>query len=474
MLMRALIVAHRYVGITAGVLMLIWCLSGIVMIYVPYPELSATVRLQHLPLIDWRGCCVSWAVPADDAGVSDFAIEMLGARPVLRVRAQGTTLVDLSNGQVLPQLSATEAQTVAAAFDPAAGQSHRPQLKGLLVEGDQWTVSGQYSAARPLYLFSLADPEGTALYVSAVTGEVVQVTTSSQRFWSWLGAIPHWLYFTWLRRDARLWSQIVIWTSLTGCVLTLLGLYIGLAALLRSRDGRWPPYRGVLIWHHLAGLVFGLFLLSWAASGLLSMNPWGFLDSDSASAVKELAGTPIKGAQVKAAVGALRALPGIVAVSAAPLAGRLYLTVTRQDGSRSRLDAVGHAAPPGDADWAQIAQRLGLRPPERLASGDAYFNAPGPVYRMVSDDAERTRYYFDPATASLLASFDSNGRWYRWLFQGVHTLDFAPVLRAHPLRDVLLMLLLTGAAATAATGTYMGWRRLVRRPARPRPGEDRP
>jgi hypothetical protein len=60
----------------------------------------------------------------------------------------------------------------------------------------------------------------TILYVSGRTGRVVHWTTATQRFWNWLGAIPHWLYFADLRSDVALWSEIVIWTSVLGTFLT--------------------------------------------------------------------------------------------------------------------------------------------------------------------------------------------------------------------------------------------------------------
>ncbi|MEI9985039.1 MAG: hypothetical protein WDN69_18680 [Aliidongia sp.] len=67
-----------------------------------------------------------------------------------------------------------------------------------------------------------------------------------------------------MRRNGAIWSQIVIWTSLIGGVLTLIGLYIGVDRFGRRLDGKWSPYRGIQLWHHLPGLVFGLFTLSWS------------------------------------------------------------------------------------------------------------------------------------------------------------------------------------------------------------------
>ena len=70
---------------------------------------------------------------------------------------------------------------------------------------------------------------------------MVQLTTRFQRFWGWLGAVPHWLYPTILRQDGALWSQVVICTSLIGCFLTVTGLWVGIARLRRRFRPRRAP-----------------------------------------------------------------------------------------------------------------------------------------------------------------------------------------------------------------------------------------
>ena len=66
-------------------------------------------------------------------------------------------------------------------------------------------------------------------------------------------------------------------TSLLGCFLAGVGLYLGVRQIAAQPAGRWSPYVGFNLWHHIAGLAFGIFALTWVLSGLLSMNPWGWL-----------------------------------------------------------------------------------------------------------------------------------------------------------------------------------------------------
>ena len=83
-----------------------------------------------------------------------------------------------------------------------------------------------------------------------------------------------------------------------------------------------------------------------------------------------------------------------------------------------------------------------------------------PVYRVILNDEQRTRYYLDPASGALLQRADANGRWHRWLFGGLHRLDFTAVMRTRPLWDVLVLALMLGGLVISVTGCYLGVRRV--------------
>jgi uncharacterized iron-regulated membrane protein len=447
---RWLILTHRYLGIVLGILMAAWCLSGIVMMYVGYPELDRADRVHALRALDLSGCCTS--LEGAESG-SSFQIEMLGNRPVMRLGAQ---VIDLTSGQGLDSISAAQATAVATDFVSGA------RLLGSLAY-DQWTLEGVRPQERPLYHF--ASPGGTELYVSRTSGRLVKFTTPRERFWNWLGAVPHWLYFADLRRNAALWTRVVVWTSLFGCFLTLTGLYLGVQRFVRRPAGRLSPYRGLLLWHHVPGFFAGVFALSWVASGLVSMNPWGFLEDD----WRPPDVPNLTGAQVNAA---LRApLPaGTVSVESSRLNGQLYLIATTANGVRTRLDARGAPAPLSAAEIEQWAATVtgSTAIPELLRAEDTYYFshhrevAQLPVYRASVDDA---RYYFDATSGKLLRRIDINSRWYRWLHQGLHRMDFTPTLRARPLWDVVMWILMSAVTTISITGTILGIRRL-----RPRAG----
>ncbi len=456
-------VVHRYVGIGLGLLMLMWCLSGMVMMYMPYPSLPQAARIAGLQPLDGGQCCV---MPAG-AAPSSFSVEMMHGRLLL---TGGKKPVDLRTGQTVDGITPEDARATARRFAPGAATLET-------IDHDQWTVAGEFRRDRPLYKLSLNDGTGTQLYVSGTSGKVVQSVTAAQRFWNYLGAVPHWLYFTRLRADPPLWNQVVIWTSLVGSFLVATGLYIGIRQWrIARRKGRWSSHRGAKLWHHVPGLVFGVFLLSWVVSGLLSMNPWGLLEDDNAPDIGDLTGPPATFAQIGAALhAALNAErnAGVVSLEAAPLHGKLYLIATRRDGVRLRLDATERPVPLTPTDIAAIARAVVHDPaarPTRLPTGDDYYfardgAAPGlPVLRWVAANGDR--FYVDPVSGEPVVAFGAADRGYRWLFQGLHRLDFTAALRSRPAWDIVMLVLLAGASLVSATGVYLALRYLGRLTAR--------
>jgi hypothetical protein len=472
---RFLFLTHRYLGIGIGLIMAMWCLSGFVMMYVPYPSLGQDLKLAGSPPLDLRACCESEFL--NELGLVDvygFSVEMLTDRPVLRLQASGgkNPIVDLSSGEVIDGIGPERAERISESFRAQLGLAGETLRQELVVQ-DQWTITRSFDPFRPLYKFSANDPQGTEWYVASTTGEIVQLTTVSQRFWNWLGAVPHWLYPTALRQHDQLWSQLVIWLSLAGVFLTVIGIYIGLLRYGRLPSGRKSPYRGAGLWHHYAGLLFGIFVLTWLASGFFSMNPWGMFDfSGGEAARKRLQGVPLYSGDVAAFLETLpRAdLPQTtVKLEGYTLRGKLYVLAWQSDGEVLRLGGSDlRSEPLKDLEGlaAAAAGRSAVKESGLLNEEDAYYytghdlQAHLPVYRIILDNDDRL--YLSTTSGKLLAYFDQSQKSYRWLFSGLHSLDFTSWMRARPFWDLLVWLLMLGVSAATLTGAYMGVRRLLR------------
>ena len=92
------------------------------------------------------------------------------------------------------------------------------------------------------------------------------------------------------------------------------------------------------------------------------------------------------------------------------------------------------------------------------------------MLRLEFDDPARTLIYIDPHSGAPLNAYDTSGRWYRWLFHGLHSLNLPGLYSSRPLWDLLVLPLLLGGTALAVTGTWIGvkWlRRKARLPGRP-------
>ena len=253
MIWRTLVLLHRYLGVASGALMLTWFASGIVMLYMPYPGLSGKERMAILEPLGWHACCRSPAVPIPgDQPIERAEVESVAGTLALRLtlpgRSESLISLDASESEVPLDLPHSRATAVAAArrlgltaFEPSTQET---------IVRDQWTVSGEYNADRPLTRFGFSDAEHTQIYVSATNGRVVLHTTARQRFWNRLGAVPHWLYPTILRSHPRLWAQVVVWTSLVGVFLTTIGLYLGVVQYQLRGKRVLSPYAGIWNWHH--------------------------------------------------------------------------------------------------------------------------------------------------------------------------------------------------------------------------------
>lgn len=485
--MRWLLLVHRYLAIAVGVMMTLWCLSGFVMMYQSFPELSPAQRLAGLQALDLDSCCTLGDLrPHDDTPVGNFRIEMLLGEPVLRLASAAGTqeVIRLQNGSALPELTQAQVLQVAAQYARGNGISGIPASLGT-TDGDQWTLLDARRNA-PAWHVALNDQQRTQIYINGRTGEVFQQSNRRERVLSWFGAIPHWIYFSQLRMSPAVWTEVVIWTSVLGSFLAATGLYIGIARARWRRlqrvsphsaaPGSLSPYQGWWYWHHMAGLVFGVLTLTWVFSGLLTMNPWGWLSGSTPEIRRyqsDLGGTP-RWADLRQLLAALSSneasvtqQPGLVQLTPQPFLQQAFFLGHSADSATVRYDATGNSAPL-DVDHIRAGvSNLGvaLTSVELLLNEDSYYyghkrTVALPVVRVITADADATRLYINPQTGQTRA-VGSTGRLSRWVRTGLHDLDF-PLIRNRPWWDVLVIVLLSGVTAVCITGTWMALRSVRR------------
>ncbi|HEX7752183.1 MAG TPA: PepSY domain-containing protein [Novosphingobium sp.] len=465
---RWLYLTHRWIGIASCLLFAMWFASGLVMIYVPYPSLAQAERVARLDPIAWPA--VTAPVP-DAAGARTIALEMRDHRPIWRVAPwEGAERrVPADDGPPLAPADAALARRVAARFGGA------PVARVEAIVRDQWTVAQRFDRHRPLWKATLRDAGGTELYVSSATGDVVQDTRRGERFWNWLGSVPHWIYPTVLRQDGGLWRQVVLWVAGPCIAAAVTGLWIGILRVRlgrrRFKGGRMTPYRGWMLWHHVAGLAGGVFLVAWIFSGWLSVDPGRVFHSEGLSVAGERSYAGALVVPPDFARDLPRLAAGAVRVELAAVAGgRPLLRVIRADGGERLIDPRTRRPPTlSRADIVSAAVRLLPGAPvarvERLSAPDAYWygiDAPPrlPVLRLRLRDAAATWVHLDPVSGEVLGSIDTRGRAYRWLFDLLHKWDLNALTARRPLWDIWLWVLSLLGVAIAISGVRIGWKRL--------------
>jgi uncharacterized iron-regulated membrane protein len=472
---RWLYVTHRWIGIGTCLLFAMWFVSGVVMMYVAFPQLTDTERWAALPPIAWEKVQVSPDRAMEAAGFTryprDLRLAMLSEQPVYRLLGWSgeRKTVSAVDGHIVEYVTPEQALAVAR-LHPSGVRLELMET----VERDQWSVTARFDPLRPLYLISLGDPGGTELYVSSRNGEIALDTTRTERVWNWLGSIPHWIYPTVLRKDGATWRLVVLWISGICMVTAVTGFWIGILRVrLRRRyaSGAVTPYRGWMAWHHIAGLIGGILVFTWMFSGWLSLNPgdWFAGRGTAREAAVRYGGS--EGPHMPADF-LSKPSSGEPAVEArfVWLGGKPLVVLTGSDGTRRTLDpATGNAAVISDERIFEAARRLvpdavmSMR--LRLEAPDAYWYSHHqqrqmPVLRAGFDDDAHSWFHLDPVTGDILGRTDDSRRTYRWLFNALHSFDFALLLRYRPAWDAVVWLLSLLGLIVSVSGVVIGWRRL--------------
>jgi PepSY-associated transmembrane protein len=468
--MRILIWLHRWWGVAFCLLFAMWFASGIVVHFVPFPARSEPAHFKGSVPIN----------PQEIAHGPAEAVAASGIHDALRVRLVGRSdqpIYLISGPSQVRALRArdlgdagihSEQAALAIAIAEARQRGLDPTLAGAagLVTYDQWTVSRDYDSDRPLYRIALNDDPGTDLYVSSATGDIALVTTRQIRLLNYVGSIAHWIYPTALRHHGQAWSALLWWLSLLATIGASIGVVIGLTQLSRSSRRAASPYRGLQAWHYRFGLVCAPFILSWIFSGWLSMDN-GRIFSGNAIGAGAVAIADSSAWIKLQSDEAHRLQAGSTEIEWFAFDRRIYRGARDSAGGQELVQVAPEAAvdtPPRASlqqnEMDAIAKRLGsdCSNASIIAADDAY-EAPSsdPMFRIACGDVW---FDIDGATGALVSRLDPSRRAWRWLFGGLHTLDFSWLRQREWLRSTLIVVLCGCGFVFSLTGVVLGWRRV--------------
>jgi hypothetical protein len=102
---------------------------------------------------------------------------------------------------------------------------------------------------------------------------------------------------------------------------------------------------------------------------------------------------------------------------------------------------------------------------ELLDEYDDYYYSRGnqlplPVLRVTFDDPAESWLYVDPVRGELLSVIHKYSRVERWLYSGLHSLDFAFWYHKRPLWDIGVLALLSGGLLLSLLGLYLSLKRI--------------
>ena len=480
--LRWLIPIHRWLGLFLSLILLLWFISGIVMMFEGYPRTSDAERMEWLSSVSLDKVSVTPGEALSEAtreAAGPVRMNQPGDRPLIHLKTSDGDWRSLyaDSGQPIAPLdeesAATRAESITGYPAEEAQRLSRP---------DQWTVSGRFDAHLPLWRVTLDDERRRWVYLSENTGEMIHETSRRERLWGYAGAVIHWIYPTQLRELSGFWRQLVMWLAGLGTLACLSGLILGILVLRRRRTG-WSPYRGWFLWHHYLGLLFGVLASTWAFSGLLSLDPFRWAASDRPEvSVQDSFGSRPNSSHSSAPL--WETLPGNG--SGDPPWRELQIWQFADTPWYRALDTEGDPQllhPDNGREQTALSEQQiheaaralpghSLEAITRLTGYDNYYYAgraervrdlspPLPVYR--ADYTDGLRLYINPADGQVIQLSTPRNRVNRWLYNGLHSLDFPALAPGSFPWYVLVVALMTGGTLASGTGVWLTLRYLRRK-----------
>ena len=469
---------HRWISIALCLMFAAWFASGIVMIYVPFPSLSDGDRIERSEFVDTSDITsLSESFKAAEINIaSRIRLLQYQERPILVVEGDSSKVVAVfaDSSELVPKLTVENSRDIAEKFSDSPIISVSDQIMY-----DQWVVHDRFDPYRPFFRVDLDDEDRTHLYVSTKTTEVHQKTNRHQRLWNYFGAVIHWIYPTVIRKDWALWDQLVWWVSLFGILGVIAGIILGLKHSVtgwkRGSQLLSSPFSGWLAWHHKLGFIFGVFVLLWIFSGWLSMDHGRLFSTPNPTLNQE---TNLRGIQLSAALNQvtqedLNKFSNVREYEISALDGRALL-IAKNGQTSELIFTEANSRPSQDylistarSAVSQAWPETAIKSSYMVAADDVYGHLregsfPKKTLRIVLDDIDETWVHINLDDGHIVSVMDKSRRLYRWLFNGIHSLDLPGFSNKRPLWDIFMVVLMLTGTIFSITGLILAYKKLVR------------
>lgn len=482
--------AHRILGTVLCLVFLMWFLSAFVMMYHRFPRVGASQISERSELLSATDAG-QW-YPVDSALSrlpNDFRVSGLTLSRYL-----GQTKFTASAGREQMEVPVSPEETLLSGDERLQrilqvwGHGQAVERIDTLTELDQFVPFGRMKEQLPIYRYHFSGPEEYQLYIGSTTGDILQFTDKDQRFWAWLGAIPHWIYFTWLRQNQVAWTQTVIWSSGIGCLMVIAGMWVGIDVWRKSRRASKrsgidiKPYRKRWYrWHYTFGLVFGIICLTFAFSGMMSMMDtpqWIHHTTMTVSPTRVLqSAKPSLQEYLLDYRKVLAAYPQAKEMTWNNFRNHPYYTVTGED-FLAYVDATDTVVKPLSLTREEIEEGVrqvyltdsvfgGTVPDMKIESIDHYETyyrnmsnmlhgaEQLPVWKISVSDPDNSTFYVQPKTGAV-RYVSTSSRWHYWMYTALHRMRIGALNENTFLRKTVLWVLLLGGTVVSATGVVLG------------------
>ena len=286
---RTILRLHKTIGLIISVFFIMWFVSGIVLLYHHYPRVTDSDLYSHMEILNPEELPDILSLPgfSDSISFRTLSVSKNLNEIVWQISQSGKvkeTPMDYNKSDMeslvladsvfvsQKQITSNQLDSIALAW----GNGGNIIKVDTLRNRQQWIMYERYEKYLPILRYYIDDKDKTEVFIGQESGEVLQATTASQRFWAWIGAIPHKLYIPFLRKDVKTWENVLFAGGLLCLLAALSGMYLGIYFLVKNyrkhRRITTPFKKGIWKWHHISGLIFGIFLICWGVSGCLAMQ----------------------------------------------------------------------------------------------------------------------------------------------------------------------------------------------------------
>ena len=472
---------HRVLGTIISLLFLMWFVSGLVLLYHNFPNVTKQQIYENmsllpdsLPSLD----NISKRINISDTDIQSVSISEQKRQTIYTIQTKDSTYLLCAD-------SAKEITPINDQLILATAQHwvNTPILKiDTLLERDIWIMYTRYEKELPIYKFYFDDTEKHQLYISSQTAEVQQFTTETERFWAWVGSIPHKFYIPILRKHTDAWTTALTVSGFIAMIVAMSGMYLGIMVTYRryrKNKKLTSPYKKPWYsWHHVAGLFFGLFMITFAFSGAMALQkiPQWIIKThgDYRISDKKLKGKQPKIKNYKLDYRLLKSkYSNIKAIEWTYFRDIPIYNII--DGNKEiSIDASSDSIKELYIPTSEVEKAIKSVHGENIKYNisliyeyDEYYlsrnkNLPLPVYKVMIDNEDHSRYYINPTNGNF--SYLNKSRIAKkWVFSGLHYLNIKYLVERPILWTVLIWLLCIGGTIVSGTGVYLSVRYIVRK-----------